>query len=582
MIRDIATRFTRLAAIAVLAGSILASYGTPAETADALAGNQFSAGRIIDDSLFFNGYEFSVESTQQFLNSKVPVCDTDGTQPYAGTTTGQYGTNRGYPPPYTCLKDLRQTTVEKPADNFCNGYPAAEQSAAEIIVGVGRSCGVNPKALIVLLQKEQGLVTDTWPWPTQYAKATGYACPDTAACDTHYAGFFNQVYSAARQFKRYAAYPESYNHLAGRNNNVLYSPSHSCGSSTVFIENQATAGLYNYTPYQPNQAALNNLYGTGDNCSAYGNRNFWRYYNDWFGSTSGPAFMAKYVAQSSYPIVDSGTTRTIYFEFKNSGRMFWKDDQSTFPGYLPVHLAATSPINRASKFYHNSWLSQSRPCGTFSAVYEADGTTLAANQHTVEPGQIARFEFTISTDPSTDPGIYREYFQPVLEGAPNPSWSMGAWAYLDIGVHRPTYKAAYHSQSGYPALPPNGEALSFIRYKNTGQDSWYDTSVVWPGKSPIVLSTAGPINRASTFGSLWTKANRPAVTFSKVYEADGSTLAANQHVVKPGQIGEFAFTLKAGTETGISKEYFQLIAEGAINPSWNIENSTSWLQVTVE
>ncbi len=53
----------------------------------------------------------------------------------------------------------------------------------------------------------------------------------------------------------------------------------------MYIENQATAGLYIYTPYVPNQAALNNLYGTGDGCSAYGNRNFWRTFTDWFGST---------------------------------------------------------------------------------------------------------------------------------------------------------------------------------------------------------------------------------------------------------------------------------------------------------
>ena len=37
-------------------------------------------------------------------------------------------------------------------------------------------------------------------------------------------------------------------------------------------------------PYRPNAAALANLYGTGDACSAYGNRNFWRYFNDWFGN----------------------------------------------------------------------------------------------------------------------------------------------------------------------------------------------------------------------------------------------------------------------------------------------------------
>lgn len=32
---------------------------------------------------------------------------------------------------------------------------------------------------------------------------------------------------------------------------------------------------------------MSNLYGTGDSCSAYGNRNFWRMYTDWFGSATG-------------------------------------------------------------------------------------------------------------------------------------------------------------------------------------------------------------------------------------------------------------------------------------------------------
>ena len=53
----------------------------------------------------------------------------------------------------------------------------------------------------------------------------------------------------------------------------------------MYIQNQATANLYIYTPYQPNAAALNNLFGSGDGCSAYGNRNFWRLFSDWFGST---------------------------------------------------------------------------------------------------------------------------------------------------------------------------------------------------------------------------------------------------------------------------------------------------------
>jgi hypothetical protein len=112
----------------------------------------------------------------------------------------------------------------------------------------------------------------------------GYGCPDTAPCDARYAGFYNQITNAAWQFNAYRNNPTNYRYRAQQNNNIQYNPSVSCGDSSVYVQNKATAGLYNYTPYQPNSAALGNLYGSGDSCSAYGNRNFWRMYSDWFGS----------------------------------------------------------------------------------------------------------------------------------------------------------------------------------------------------------------------------------------------------------------------------------------------------------
>ncbi len=133
--------------------------------------------------------------------------------------------------------------------------------------------------------EESSLVTSTSPSASSYRAATGYGCPDTAPCDAQYYGFYNQVYKAAWQYKRYTNNPTSYSYQAGRNNYVQWSPNASCGGSTVYIQNKATAALYIYTPYQPNAAALANLYGTGDSCSAYGNRNFWRIFSDWFGST---------------------------------------------------------------------------------------------------------------------------------------------------------------------------------------------------------------------------------------------------------------------------------------------------------
>jgi hypothetical protein len=256
-------------------------------TASALSGQDFRAGNIIADGVFYNSSSMSAPEIQNFLEVKVPDCDTTGQKMHSsGMTRAQYGASKGQPAPYICLKSYTQHTPDKPAEqNLCSAYKGGLKSAATVIYDVARACGVSPKVLLVLLQKEQSLVTSDWPWQDEYQKATGYACPDTASCNPAYAGFFNQVYYAARVYKYYAANAFSFNHRAGRVNSVRYHPNTACGSSSVYIESQATAGLYNYTPYQPNQAALNNLYGTGDGCSAYGNRNFWRIFSDWFGST---------------------------------------------------------------------------------------------------------------------------------------------------------------------------------------------------------------------------------------------------------------------------------------------------------
>ena len=263
----------------IILGSVLPVV-TQVQKAHALTGSQFQAGRIIDDEVFYNPYAMTFEGVQAFLNSKVPVCD------------NHHGGGN-----YTCLKDYGVDTPGYPYEaGLCNQLFGGWRSAAQIIYDVSQSCGINPQAMIVLLQKEQAIITDTWPTDYQYKFATGFCVYDTVAppeCDGT-DGFFNQIYYAARQFKKYAKSPTSYSYRAGRNNNIYYSPHSSCGSSSVYIQNQATAGLYNYTPYQPSQAALDNLYGvapgdpnvegTDAYCAAYGNRNFWRLFNDWFGA----------------------------------------------------------------------------------------------------------------------------------------------------------------------------------------------------------------------------------------------------------------------------------------------------------
>jgi len=279
------------AVVSVIVAVMFVSYQSFVPESVALSSSEFKPGHIIDDIVFYNKDAMSAAQIQTFLNQKVPTCDTLGAKIYSGTKTrAQSGTERGYPPPYICLKDYRQDIPERTASSYCDYLPAtADQTAAQIIYAVSQACGVNPQVLLVLLQKEQSLVTDEWPFSIQYRSATGYGCPDTAPCDAQYYGFFNQIYRAAWQYKVYRGNPNNYNYRAGRNNYIQYNPTASCGGQNVFIDNQATAGLYIYTPYVPNQKALDNLYGTGDSCSAYGNRNFWRMFTEWFGSTLMPS-----------------------------------------------------------------------------------------------------------------------------------------------------------------------------------------------------------------------------------------------------------------------------------------------------
>ncbi len=259
----------------------------------ALSAADWQAGRIIDDNVFNFANDLSVDQIQAFLNSKVPNCDTQGTQTseYGGGTRAQYGTAHGFPPPYVCLKDYYENETTHENNLQGRAVPSGGVSAARIIYNAAQANSINPKVLIVTLQKESSgpLVTDTWPFYSQYRTPMGYACPDTAPCDSQYYGFANQVSNAAAQFRRYANYPANYRHKAGQNNDVRYNPSTSCGSSTVYIATQATASLYNYTPYQPNAGALSGMSdstaGGTATCGAYGNRNFFWYYNKWFGST---------------------------------------------------------------------------------------------------------------------------------------------------------------------------------------------------------------------------------------------------------------------------------------------------------
>ena len=271
--RRIAVPILSAAATLVLlvAGLTLASPVAPAQAA--LSGSSFLPGYIIADAQFFDANAMTQPQIQSFLNSEVGSC----------TNTSCLSVLRGD-------SNSRAAYVNPTSGNTeCNAYSgASSELASTIIFKVQQACGISARVLLVTLQKEQGLITSHGPSSGTLGRAMGYGCPDSAngACDQLYYGFFNQVYSAARQFKIYRAAPTHFNFSVGHTYNVLYNPNPKCLTRSVYMADAATAALYNYTPYTPNDDALANLSGTAY-CGSYGNRNFWVYYSSWFGSPLG-------------------------------------------------------------------------------------------------------------------------------------------------------------------------------------------------------------------------------------------------------------------------------------------------------
>jgi uncharacterized protein with LGFP repeats len=226
----------------------------------------------------------------------------------------------------------------------------------------------------------------------------GAGCPDTAACDSDYYGFFNQVHYGAYLLKRYTQPPGTgqgtpwstrfdLRYPVGQTTNVQYHPNQNCGTRAVAIQNQATHALYIYTPYTPNPAALAAGYSTGDSCSSYGNRNFYNFYVDWFGSARGPsvgaAFLSKYQdsgagsGQLGYPtgsytcglvrggcyqvftggwIVSSANTPPVIVSLANRSAWWSQGNESGYLGYPTVDEVCGIANGGCYQVFEGGWI----------------------------------------------------------------------------------------------------------------------------------------------------------------------------------------------------------------------------------
>jgi hypothetical protein len=151
-------------------------------------------------------------------------------------------------------------------------HGGVRKSAATIIWDACRYYGISPRVMLVMLQKEQSLLTRTAPAARTLERAVGAGCPDAKA--NRYPGFGPQIWNGARLLDGYGE---------GR---VTYIPIWQPGMSVgvygglrVVPANLASFKLFTYNPSIGAKAPYGDL--SGQECS--GNANFWKIYWKYFG-----------------------------------------------------------------------------------------------------------------------------------------------------------------------------------------------------------------------------------------------------------------------------------------------------------
>jgi len=215
----------------------------------------FNPNLILEDNDLLNYEAMNLQDIQNFLQNK-----------------GSYLANYFALNTHGIVKSAAEIIYDATHNNYdCDGVILVNApSESEKIIKCRRITTVNPKFLLVLLQKEASLIEDSSPAQNRLDWATGYGCPDSWVCNPYYKGFGKQVNSAALQFLAYMKEQDRYTYKAGQ----TYTFTNPYGTisnepMSVTPQNKATAALYNYTPHVFN-----------------GNYNTYKLWNRYFPKTS--------------------------------------------------------------------------------------------------------------------------------------------------------------------------------------------------------------------------------------------------------------------------------------------------------
>ncbi|MFZ5390873.1 MAG: hypothetical protein ACOZAJ_01180 [Patescibacteria group bacterium] len=214
--------------------------------------------------------------------------------------------------------------------------PITSLRADQIIYLSAQEFKINPKFLLVLLQKEQSLIENLNPSQKNFDWATGYAVCDSCSLDDpllqKFKGFYNQVYSAAKRIR--LSYLPDLESLGRTISGFGPGLPKSVDGQIVVPANKATAIAYTYTPHLS------------------GNKLLWTVWNRYFSRFYPDGTLLNVDGENEVYYIQNGLRR----QFAN--RSVFLSYYEDFDSVLTVNKTdlLKYPLGNPIKFANYSWL----------------------------------------------------------------------------------------------------------------------------------------------------------------------------------------------------------------------------------